>query len=85
LLLNKTAGDFGFTLNTGGDIIILRKDGKTIDKVAYGDYNDGDVSDNAPTPPYGKSAGRYPNGKDTDIDVNDFKIFETPTPGTSNG
>jgi hypothetical protein len=85
LLLNKTAGDFGFTLNTGGDIIILRKDGKTIDKVAYGDYNDGDVSDNAPAPPCEKSAGRYPNGKDTDIDVNDFKIFETPTPGTSNG
>lgn len=85
LLLNKTAGDLSFTLNKEGDIIILRKNGRIVDKVTYGNYNDGDVSDNAPAPSYGESTGRYPNGKDTDIDKNDFVIFDTPTPGASNG
>ena len=84
LLLNKSSGDFGFSLDNTKDIILLKKNGKIVDKVTYGNYNDGNILDNAPAPPKGNSTGRYPNGVDTDVDVNDFKIFVTSTPGTSN-
>ena len=80
LLLEKST-DFSFGLNNPGDILILKNGVDEIDKVAYGNFDDGDTSDNAPAPESGASAGRYPDGKDTDVDSDDFIIFEVPTPG----
>ncbi|HRH33093.1 MAG TPA: lamin tail domain-containing protein [bacterium] len=46
IIIEKPTG----SLNNSGDIIILRnKIGTIIDQVTYGDWNDGNVSDNAPT------------------------------------
>ena len=84
LVLDKSAGDFDFGLNNGNDIIILKYAGNVVDKVAYGSFDDGDVSDNAPYPGTDKSTGRFPNGVDTDNDKADFKVFDVPTEGAQN-
>ena len=83
LVLTKGT-DFTFTLANTGDTIILKNGGKEVDKVAYGDYDDGDHGDNAPKPDTGKSAGRHPDGVDTGVDSDDFQVFDTPTPGAPN-
>jgi hypothetical protein len=75
---------FSNRLNKDGDIIYLDNGTVTIDQVAYGTWPDGNTSDNAPAPGTGQSAGRYPDGQDTDIDSADFLLFDAPTPGTSN-
>jgi len=82
LLLNKST-DFSFALNNGGDIIILKNGVDEIDRVAYGEFDDGNVADNAEAPEDGASAGRYPDGTDTDVDSDDFIICD-PTPGEAN-
>jgi len=83
LVLTK-ATDFSFTLNNDDDIIILKNGSLEVDKVAYGTYDDGNVGDNAPAPGAGKSAGRYPNGVDTNNDSADFRVFDVPIPGAPN-
>ncbi|MCD4770890.1 lamin tail domain-containing protein [archaeon] len=72
-------------LDDEGDTIKLDdySDG-LVDEVTYGDRDDGNVGDNAPAPSEGESAGRSPDGHDTDVDSVDFYIFSTPTQGTSN-
>jgi hypothetical protein len=77
-------GPFTNWLNNGGDIIYLNNTTANIDKVAYGDGADGNTADNAPVPDTGESAGRFPNGVDTDVDVDDFQIFGNPTLGAEN-
>jgi hypothetical protein len=57
--------DFGFTLNNAGDILILKKNGVTVDSVTYGNFNDGNIANNAPVPLLNDSVGRLPNGVDT--------------------
>ena len=71
-------------LNNLGDIIYLNSTTANVDTVAYGDWDDGNASDNAPKPAAGKSAGRYPNGVDNDNDSVDFREFDIPTPGAEN-
>ena len=71
-------------LNNGGDIIYLNSTTANIDRVTYGNWNDGDSDDNAPAPDSDESAGRCPNGGDTDNDADDFRIFEIPTGGIEN-
>ena len=71
-------------LNNGGDIIYLNNTTANIDKVVYGDWDDGNTEDNAPAPDAGESVGRFPNGVDTDVDVADFQIFDNPTQGAEN-
>jgi len=83
LVLTK-ATDFSFTLNNDDDIIILKNGSLEVDKVAYGNYNDGNTADNAPAPGAGKSAGRCPNGVDTNNDSADFRVFDVPTKGAPN-
>ena len=85
LVLNRSEGDFGFSLNDPGDIIILKNGTTEVDSVAYGSFDDGDTTDNAPKPGEDNSTGRYPNGQDTDVDKEDFIVFTSPTPGESNG
>ncbi len=76
--------EFSNKLNKDGDIIYLDNGTVTIDQVAYGTWPDGNTADNAPAPGTGQSAGRYPDGQDTDTDSADFILFETPTPGAPN-
>jgi len=71
-------------LNNSGDIIILKDPaGLIIDDVAYGDWSDGDESDNAPRADDPNSVARIKDGQDTNNDFNDF-IESTPTKGTAN-
>ncbi|MBN2102325.1 MAG: lamin tail domain-containing protein, partial [Candidatus Aenigmarchaeota archaeon] len=84
-LLLERGTDHAFILNNGGDIIILKHGDDVVDQVTYGSYVDGDASDNAPNPAEGESCGRIEDGYDTNVDIDDFTIFGTPTPGEPNG
>ena len=76
--------DSGY-LNNDGDIIILKnKTGIVIDKVAYGDFNDGNVGDNAETPPKDLSVARIKDGINTSNNARDFKLTFTKTKGLAN-
>lgn len=70
----------GNRLNQAGDTIILKDAaGVEVDRVVYG----GGVG-NAPVPGSGESSGRCPNGRDTDTDSADFRLFGSPTPAAMN-
>lgn len=73
------------TLNNDGDMLSLMCYGQLTDKVVYGNWDDSNkgIKNNAPAPGKGQSVGRDPDGKDTDNDKNDFKVFEIPTKGMS--
>ena len=64
------------TQNNDGQIILVHSNGTIIDRVSYGSYNDGNLSDNAPrgnsSNNFNECLARIPNGKDTNLDVNDF-------------
>ena len=88
LILTKGT-HFNFTLNDGGDIIVLKNGTAVVDKVAYGTgdasvADGGVVDDNAPKPGNDQSAGRCPNGVDTNNDSADFRVFNVPTKGAPN-
>jgi len=76
--------NFSNKLNKDGDIIYLNKSLTTVDKVTYGDWNDGNEDDNAPKPGNDQPTGRYPNGVDTNNDSADFRVFNVPTKGAPN-
>ncbi|MFB6089284.1 MAG: lamin tail domain-containing protein [Candidatus Aenigmatarchaeota archaeon] len=70
--------DHGFSLNNVDDIIILRNsEGQIVDEVTYGNYNDGNVDDNAKAPGKGKSVGRCPDASETWIVFNQTSIGES--------
>ncbi|MFH1098588.1 MAG: lamin tail domain-containing protein [Candidatus Uhrbacteria bacterium] len=72
-------------LNNSGDRIVLRDpNGRAVDAVSYGDWNDGRLDDNAPTASDPASVARVSDGVDTDNDRSDFVRTETPTPGEPN-
>jgi len=83
LVLEKGT-DFSFALNGDKDIIILKDSGAIVDQVAYGNFADGDTSDNAAAPGSGESLARIPDGEDNNNDIDDFEIDDTPTPGEQN-
>lgn len=71
-------------LNNSGDIIFLKdKTGNVIDKVTYGNFDDGNIEDNAPTTKDPYSIARVFDGKDTNQDNLDFKISNS-TKGAKN-
>ncbi|MFB6076266.1 MAG: lamin tail domain-containing protein [Candidatus Aenigmatarchaeota archaeon] len=71
--------EHGFSLNNGGDILILRNnEGQIINKVTYGNYNDGNIDDNVIVPQEGESSGRCPDGSET------WKTFNQTTIGETN-
>jgi PKD repeat protein len=76
--------EFSNKLNKDGDVIYLDNGTSPIDQVAYGTWNDGNTADNAPAPGSGQSAGRYPDGTDSNNDSADFILFDTPTPEAPN-
>lgn len=72
-------------LNNSGDAIILRdNENNLIDRIAYGDWNDGDLKNNATTAKDPDSAARKINGYNTYNNAADFAVTKTPTKGKSN-
>lgn len=71
-------------LNNEGDIVILKWNGKIIDKVSYGDWNDGELKDNAEAPESPNSLARITDGRDIDNDLADFAVTQTVTKGGAN-
>ena len=75
------------TQNNKGQIILYDGLSNLIDSVTYGNYNDGNVSDNAPdgnaNSLFNECLARIPNGADTDVDSGDF-IQTSCTNGSAN-
>lgn len=62
--------------NNDGQILLLYPNGSIVDFVSYGNYNDGNISDNALSGSsnnnFDECLARIPNGKDTNSDFSDF-------------
>jgi hypothetical protein len=75
------------TQNNDGQLILFDSLGNLIDSVSYGNWNDGDVSDNADdgnaNNETNECLARFPDGEDTDSDIDDF-IKTSCTFGSSN-
>ncbi len=72
-------------LNNSGDIIILYDStGKIIDQVVYGNWNDGNIEDNAPAAADPGSTARKFDGNNTYNNFYDFDFTLKPTKGSSN-
>lgn len=77
-----SAGDYfifevssGWLNNSGETLSLIYKPTSAIvDEVAYGNWDDGDLTNNAVAPSNSESISRIPNGQDTDIDTDDFRI-----------
>ena len=72
-------------LNNSGDIVKLFDPANgLIDQVSYGDWDDGNKTNNAPRADDPLSLARRFDGEDTGNDITDFVLTETITKGTSN-
>jgi len=73
------------SLNNAGDLVILYDaSGKIIDQIAYGNWADGNTTDNAPAASDPGSLARKYDGYNTFNNLNDFTITIKPTKGASN-
>lgn len=73
------------SLNDDGDhLLLLDNTNVVVDEVSYGDFNDGQARDNAPTAAAGEAVARSPDGVSGGSDAADFRVTTTPTPGQSN-
>ncbi len=80
-VLEKPSG----SLNNAGDIVrLMSADGKEIDKVVYGNWNDGSVSNNAIAVSDPMSLARKTDGYNTDSDYKDFVATTQITEGKPN-
>lgn len=80
-VIEKPAG----ALNNAGDTIILRnKNTEIIDQVTYGDWDDGNLNDNAPTTSDPYSVARQHDGISTTNPSLDFSVTTTVTKNASN-
>ncbi len=80
-VIDKISGN----LNNAGDIIILRDNqDNLIDQVAYGNWDDGDKANNAPTAADPASVARKFDGLNSYNNFSDFAATLKPTKGTSN-
>lgn len=71
-------------LNNSGDVITIYDGYERLqDRVVYGNWDDGNKSDNAPVAYDGQSVGRR-NGLRTGNDKNDFRLSTKPTPSAEN-
>lgn len=72
-------------LNNAGDLIIIRDNlGNLIDQVSYGDWDDGDKSNNASIAGDPFSVARKFDGYNTFNNANDFAVTKKPTKNVSN-
>ncbi len=80
-IIDKPSGN----LNNSGDLIVLHDSaGKIIDQVVYGNWPDGNLSDNAPVAHDPESLARKFDGYNTFNNANDFAVTLEPTKGSSN-
>ena len=81
LVVEKPKGN----LNNAGDVMVLRdRSGREIDRVAYGNWNDGNTEDNAPVAPDPYATARISDGHNTGNNARDFAVTATPTKGRAN-
>lgn len=81
IIVSKPKG----SLNNGGDAIYLRDSfGTNIDVVAYGNWDDGYIDDNAPPASDPNVVARYADSMVSNINSEDFAITSKPTKGTGN-
>lgn len=81
LVIEKPKGN----LNNAGDRVSLKDpSGNVIDVVSYGNWNDGDLSDNAGAPADPRSLARDAQSRDTNNDKADLFVTETVTKGKQN-
>ncbi len=74
----------GGNLNNDGDeVLLFSPSDKLINDVVYGEWNDGDITDNAPVAEDPYSIARI-NGRDSKNNSNDFAISIKLTKGSSN-
>lgn len=72
-------------LNNAGDLISLRDENNVvINEIAYGNFDDGDTSDNAPTANNPASVARQKENYNTGNNSADFKITDSPSKGFAN-
>ena len=80
-VIEKPAGN----LNNSGDLIILYDlNGKIIDQITYGSWNDGNLDDNALVAGDPNSLARKFDGYNTYNNFNDFAVTLKPTKGAGN-
>lgn len=73
------------SLNNSGDILILRNNlGETVNQTTYGNWDDGNSIDNAPTTTDPHSIARKQDGITSGNDSFDFAVTTTPTKGGVN-
>lgn len=73
------------SLNNSGDTIILFDPNlQKIDQVTYGNWDDGNILDNAVVGASSQSLSRIPNGVDTNDDYKDFRVTEKISSGREN-
>ncbi|MFA4818224.1 MAG: lamin tail domain-containing protein [Patescibacteria group bacterium] len=70
-------------LNNDGDIVILKFADTIIDQVTYGNWDDGNMANNAPVARAPWGIGRLPDGQDNNNDQTDW-IITNPTIGAAN-
>ncbi len=83
-LLLIQGNNHSFFLNNAGDIIILKYQDQIIDQVAYGNFDDGNISDNTLTAEKGNSVARKNEQVNTNNNSNDFLPTSTPTQNQAN-
>ncbi|MFC1598483.1 lamin tail domain-containing protein [Patescibacteria group bacterium] len=72
-------------LNNSGDAIVLQdKDGNIIDSIYYGDHDNLFIENNAPAATDPFSVARIKDGANTNNNLNDFVITQTPSKGAAN-
>ena len=69
--------------NSGDEVLLFSSNDKLISDLVYGEWNDGDISDNAPVASDPFSIARISN-RDTQNNFNDFKITIKLTKGVAN-
>ncbi|MBI2459575.1 MAG: lamin tail domain-containing protein [Parcubacteria group bacterium] len=80
-VIDQPAGN----LNNSGDLIILYDpSGKIIDRLAYGNWPDGDIENNAPAAGDPNSLARKFDGYNTYNNLNDFALTLKPTKDMAN-
>jgi len=81
VIIEKPKGN----LNNNGDIVLLfDSSGKEIDRLTYGEWNDGFSADNAKAAADPFSLSRKKDGYDTNLDANDFTLTTIITKGGAN-
>jgi len=79
VLYKGVDNDFTFSLNDGGDRLILKYGGVVMDQVSYGVLPYEDNSQNAPVPAAGRSITRLSGKMNTGVNKDDF-ISSIPSP-----